>query len=140
MYPDAWDVVIGDEAYSWWLIPSWHMQALLRVTGAAYVEPVTEIIEHEGARIHVSTVGELQEVTLEEGILRVQLSYPAGEDTVLLVSNILLPDRVLVNGVEAPRATQWKTGEPAWDWQRRTLPVRVPMETSTAQVEIVLHE
>jgi hypothetical protein len=139
MYPDAWDVVIGDEAYSWWLIPSWHMQALLRVKGTPYTEPVTEIIEDGGNSIHVSTVGELQEVSLEDDVLRVRLSYPAGEDTALLVSNILLPERVMVDGVDAPRTARWEPREPAWDWQRRAVPVRIPMETSTAEVEIVLH-
>lgn len=140
MYPDAWDVVIGDEAYSWWLIPSWHMQALLRVIGASGVEPVTEIVEHEGNRIHISAVGDLIEVAIEDNTLRVRLAYPAGEDTVLLVSNILLPDRVLVDGVEAPRTNQWNPGEPAWEWERRMAPIRVPMAGPTAEVEIVLHE
>ena len=138
MYPDAWDVVIGDEAYAWWLNPTWHLQALLRVIGAEGVEPNTRIIDHGGSRIHVTSVGELQDVTIDGNTLRVQLAYPAGEDTVLMVSNILLPERVLVDGIEAPRSSQWESGQAAWVWQQRIVPVRVPMRGPTALVEIQL--
>ena len=138
MYPDAWDVVIGAEAYSWWLNPTWHLQALLRVIGAEGIEPNTRIIDHQGSRIHVTSVGELQDVSIDANTLRIRLAYPAGEDTALMVSNLLLPERVLVDGVEASRSSRWEAGQPAWDWQQRLVPVLVPMQGPTAVVEIQL--
>jgi len=148
MYPDAWDVVAGTEAYTWWLAPSYLMHNLLLAQDNPGAEVRTRIVGSGGAAVHVSAPGPILVAEEQDGTVTVRVHYHAGETASLLFSPIGgAPARVVVNGQEAQQAGPEDSTAPAappaasWTLRDGLLMVRVPFgDSADAEVQIELQQ
>ncbi len=139
MYPDAWDVVAGAEAYTWWLTPSYLMQNILMLDGNDDVQVHTRIVTVGGRPVHVNTVGRLLSADVQGAALTVKLRYHAGETCAIMFSPLkTAPGRVEVNGKLAPAGTAWSGTGAAWGLEQGMLVVRVPFASDEAAISITL--
>jgi hypothetical protein len=144
MYPDAWDVVAGTEAYTWWLTPSYLMQNLLMLQGNDDAQVRTRIIVVGGQAIHVNTVGRLVSAdaakrTSQGNALTLKLRYHAGETSAVMLSPLkAAPARVEVNGKAIPADAPWSGAAPTWGYEAEMLVVRVPFGGEEAVVSVTL--
>ncbi len=148
MYPDAWDVVAGTEAYTWWLAPTYLAHNLLLLGGEPGAQVHTALVDLAGARIHVNAPGEIVSVTGDAGSVTVRVRYPAGELAALLFSPLdAAPARVVVDGREAAPASAEDSTDtaaiaaevtgPSWTYAGGLLMVRVPFGPSgEAEVQV----
>jgi hypothetical protein len=59
MYPDAWDVTTGTEAYSWWLQPTYILHSLLLLQGDDTVEVQTRAVQMQGGQVIINAPGSI---------------------------------------------------------------------------------
>lgn len=142
MYPDAWDVVTGEEAYSWWLIPSYLMQNVLLVQNRPETQVNTRIIQLEDKRIHINTVLPIINVTALSQTITIDLATLPGEATAIIISPVsLLPEQVSINGNQVAFETGWLDPNGAWQWGGGFLNIRIPMlNLDTVQVQVVFRK
>jgi hypothetical protein len=146
MYPDAWDVVAGTEAYTWWLTPSYLMQNILMLQGDEGAQVNTRIVTvgppkgaFRGQAIHVNTVGRLVSADVQGNTLTLKLRYHAGETSAILLSPLAqAPGRVEVNGKPAPADPSWSATGAAWGYEAEMSVVRVPFTGEEAAVSVML--
>ncbi len=107
MYPDAWNVVTGTEAYSWWLHPYYILQNLYLMQGAP-ADVNTVILRASEKPVHVSAASAIARAEWEGSDLLVDLAYYAGETGAALVGGLeAAPDSVTVNG----EAAEWQESD-----------------------------
>jgi hypothetical protein len=142
MYPDAWDVVTGEEAYSWWLIPSYLMQNILLVQNRPETEVNTRIVQLNGMRIHINTVLPIIDVTVLSQTITIDLATLPGEATAVIISPVsLLPELVSINGNQVAYETGWLDPNGAWQWGGGFLSIRIPMlNLEKVQVQVVFRK
>jgi hypothetical protein len=104
MYPDAWDVVLEGEAYTWWLHPFYILQNLYQMEGAG-AEVRTVILRDPLGDVHVNAVADIQRATRRAGQIELELGAYAGETCALMLSRVpVAPSEVLLNGRSLPEA------------------------------------
>jgi hypothetical protein len=86
------------------------------------IEPLTHIVRAEGRAVACTAPG-LQSASLENGVLRVQITAPASDlpALYLLIAGVRTPTAVRVNGVDLPRvddmdALVWQLQSPRSGW------------------------
>ncbi|MHB9034687.1 MAG: hypothetical protein ACYC6L_16770 [Anaerolineae bacterium] len=139
MYPDAWDVVTGEEAYSWWLIPSYLMQNILLVQGVPQAEVTSRIVTDTQTSLTVTSVDPAMSASLANGTLTVELGSLQGDSTSVLISPVTqLPSQIIINGVNVEVNTGWSNPTGAWQWTSGILLVKIPNNgTTKSHLEIV---
>jgi len=141
MYPDAWDVVTGEEAYSWWLIPAYLHQSLLLVQDHPHAQALTQILPLGAGKLHISSVLPGMTARMEGQVLNLALGQIPGEFTTVMVSPLdARPDSVLINGQEILTTGGWMDPSGAWQFSQGILFIRVPRVDSGAQVRVTLRK
>lgn len=136
MYPDAWDVVGGGEAYTWWLHPSYILQNLYLMEGAE-ADVDTVILREQMPPIHVSTVADILKSEQVGGRLELELRYYKGETTAVLVGQVLEPPiSVEVDGQVVPEIDALQSESMGWRYRDNTLVIKVPFANERAVVVI----
>ncbi len=127
MYPDAWDVVTGEEAYSWWLIPSYLEQNILLVQGEQRSQVNTRIVTDGDTSLHVSSVQPDFAASLVSGTLTVDMPAFAEDATTMMISPVLqLPSEVRIDGQSVDVNVGWSNQAGAWQWTLGMVLVKVP--------------
>jgi hypothetical protein len=136
MYPDAWDVVIDDEAYTWWLHPFYILQNLYQMEGAG-AEVQTVILRDPAGDVHVNAVAEVLSATRRPGQIELELGYYAGETCALMLNRLPdAPAEVLLDGRSLPEIATL-TGQPeGWLYRSGTLLIKVPFEAKDVRVDV----
>jgi hypothetical protein len=142
MYPDAWDVVTGEEAYSWWLIPSYLLQNVLLVQNRAETQVSTRIAQVDDKRIHINTVLPIVGVSVLSQTVTVDLATLPGEATAVIISPVsVLPEQVSINGSPVAFETGWLDPNGAWQWGGGFLSIRIPMlDLDRVRVQVVFRK
>jgi len=110
MYPDAWDVVAGGEAYTWWLTPSYLAHNLLLLQGEEGVQVHTRILSLDGQRLHISAAMPILATEVEDGAVTVRVRYHRGETAAILFAPLQkAPAQVRVNGQPVPATSPWES-------------------------------
>ncbi len=148
MYPDAWDVVTGAEAYTWWLTPTYLAHNLLLLAGEPGAEVHTAMVNMGGERIYIDAPGEILSAAGGVDRVTVRVRYPAGQSAALLFAP--LPSaavRVIVDGrAVEPAAAEDSTDAAgiaaaataaSWTYADGLLMVRVPFGPS-GEAEVVV--
>lgn len=78
-------------------------------------EPATAIVGEGEKRLHVSTAGRISGAAWDGRTLSFGVNYPAGQQGIVLVSNVAHPDAVLIDGKPAGARDAIEIGaEPGW--------------------------
>jgi hypothetical protein len=136
MYPDAWDVVSGGEAYTWWLHPFYILHNLYLMNGAG-AEVRTVILRDGAAPVHVNAVADILRAERVEGGLEVDLSYYAGETSVLMINQLSrVPVEVLADGEPLEVIGSLAAQPSGWLFKEGTLLIKVPFEGVVTQIVV----
>jgi hypothetical protein len=121
----------------WVFSPRQIIRNVLKLTGRDE-DPATVILGEGQRRLHVSATAEISQPTWEGGKLGFRVTYPRGEQGVVLVSNVTPPKAVLLDGTALAEREEVEQGaEPGWryDAANAYLSVRVHHEgESTIEV------
>lgn len=132
LWPDNISAI--DSAKCDWVFgPRMILSAVLKLIGRPE-DPQTLILGEGDRRIPITTIGQIRNGAWEHGTLRFDVVYPAGEQGVVLVSNLSRPERVLLDGKPVSQRSDLEIGaEPGWryDQGHAWLAVRVPREGRT---------
>ena len=121
MYPDAWDVVQGGEAYTWWLAPTYLMQNILMLRQQPGALVNTRLFEWNGQQAHLNAVAAIESFDLAGTKLTIKLRYTPNETSAILVSRLVAqPALLALNGETMP--------ESDWAYERGMLVARVPFD------------
>jgi hypothetical protein len=113
LWPDAISAIDGEKS-PWIFGPHQIIDAVLRLVGRD-PEPTTAIVGYGQQRVHVTAVGTIDGAAHRGRVLSVDVTYPRGEQGIVLVSNISRPDTVYLDGAsirERIDVEQWD--EPSW--------------------------
>ena len=138
MYPDAWDVVAGGEAYSWWLHPFYILQNLFLMEGAG-AEVRTVILRDGAEAVHVNTVADILRAERVDGSIELELSYYAGETCVLMINQLPhAPAEVRVDGQPLELIASLVDQSSGWLYRDGTLLIKVPF--ADAPIHVVVND
>ncbi len=130
MYPDAWDVVQGGEAYTWWLAPTYLMQNILMLRQQTGALVNTRRFMWNAQQTHLSVVADIAAMDLAGTKLTLALRYYPGEVSAVLLSQLAAkPALVAVNGQTLP--------ESEWVYERGMLVARIPFD-DVGSAEVVV--
>lgn len=105
MYPDAWDVVTGGEAYTWWLAPTYLLHSMLLAQDEPGAQVQTRIGDLNGKPLRVSAAAVVDAVEATDGRARVAVRGRPGEPVSVIFSPLDgSPARVQANGADV---TTW---------------------------------
>jgi hypothetical protein len=136
MYPDAWDVVQGGEAYTWWLHPFYILQNLYQMEGAG-AEVQTVILRDPSGDVHVNAVADIQRAARRGDRVELELGYYARETCALMLNRVPAPpSEVLLDGRPLPEISTLAGQPEGWLYRQGTLLIKVPFETERAQVRV----
>jgi hypothetical protein len=96
LWPDAISAIDGERS-DWIFGPHEILMAVWKLLGRAQ-EPSTTIVGPRGRQVHVSTFGKVVGAAHQGTVISVDVSYPEGEQGVLLVANVTRPDAVFLDG------------------------------------------
>ncbi len=122
------------EKCPWVFAPRQIIRNVLKLTGRDE-DPATVILGEGKRRLHVSATGKISQATWEGGKLGFRVTYPPGEQGVVLVSNVTRPKAVLLDGAALAEREEVEQGpESGWryDAANAYLSVRVPREGESA--------
>jgi hypothetical protein len=126
MYPDAWDVVTGDEAYSWWLHPFYILHNLYVMQGAG-AEVQTVILGDGADAVHVNAVAHILRAKRAGGRIDITLDYYPGETSVVMMNRLLArPTEVLLDGRPLSEIASLADEISGWLYRDGTLLIKVP--------------
>jgi hypothetical protein len=129
MYPDAWDATTGEEAYTWWLSPTYLMQNLLLLQGNPASQVSTRILILDSAQMHINAPAEILSAGSSPGHLSLRLRYVAGESAdIWLTALANPPTKITVNGATALQTT--------WTYEDNMLLLSVPFNAAETAVEL----
>ncbi len=97
-------------------------------------EPATAIVGEGEKRLHVSTAGRISGAVWDGKTLSLRVTYPAGQEGIVLVSNVARPDAVLLDGAPAGARDAIESGAgPGWryDAANAFLAVRIAKDGDT---------
>jgi hypothetical protein len=113
LWPDAISVIDGEKS-AWIFGPHQILDAVFRLVGRD-PEPETVIVNRGPQQLHVTTAGSILDAAHNGTVWSVDVSYPEGEQGIVLMSNITRPDVVYFDGNpirERIDIEQWE--EPSW--------------------------
>ena len=114
MYPDAYSMMIGDEAYHWDLSPALIMQNVLALTGHD-PDVQTQIMEFKDGKLRVNS-GMPFSVNLNDSVLAIHPT-PAHPDTAFfLVPTVEKPSIVKLAGNELAKVSDVDTVKQGWSY------------------------
>ncbi|MCU0872487.1 MAG: hypothetical protein MUE50_09090, partial [Pirellulaceae bacterium] len=96
LWPDAISAIDGERS-AWIFGPHEILMAVWKLLGRDQ-EPSTTIVGPRGRQVHVSTFGTVVSAAHQGTVISVDVSYPEGEQGVLLVANVTRPDAVFLDG------------------------------------------
>ena len=136
MYPDAWDVVAGGEAYSWWLHPFYILQNLYVMQGTG-AEVRTVILRDGTEAVHVNAVADIQRAQRTSGRIEIELAYYAGETSIVMINRLLQsPGEILLDNKPLSEITSLASEATGWLYRGGTLLIKVPFENTRAVVAV----
>lgn len=127
LWPDSIGAIDGVRS-PWLFGPNQILMAVWKLLGRDQ-EPVTTIIGAADRRVHVSTVGRIESAVHRGTVISIDVSYPEGEQGVVLISNVTRPDSVSLDGRALQERIDIEQGDdPSWryDAGNAFLAVRVP--------------
>lgn len=98
-------------------------------------EPATAIVGQGEKRLHVSTAGRISGAAWDEKALAFRVTYPAGQEGIVLVSNVARPDAVVLDGKPALARESVESGAgPGWRYDAGNgfLTIRIAKHGDTA--------
>ena len=129
LWPDSISAIDGQKC-PWVFAPRQIIRNILKLTGRDE-DPRTMIVGSGDKRIHVTTTAAFDEVSWEKEVLACRLTYPPGEQGVVLVANVVRPEAVYLDGaLVSERADVEHGAEPGWRFTPAYafLAVRVPYD------------
>lgn len=138
MYPDGWDTTTGEEAYTWWLSPTYLMQNLLLLQGNPAAQISTRVVTLQGVQVHINAAAQILEASSGEHSLTLRVRYSSGESAALWIAGLpAQPQQVSINAVDAPLDAGWTGNGPGWIVGDEMLLVRIPFPaTGEALIQI----
>lgn len=122
----------------WVFSPRMIIRNVLKLTGRDE-DPATVILGKGERRLHVSATAQISAATWDGNKLALGVTYPPGEQGVVLVSNVALPQRVLLDGRPIASREEIESGpEPGWRYDQANayLAIRVAHDgQSSIEVE-----
>lgn len=98
----------------WVFSPRQIIRNVLKLTGRDE-DPATMILGEGSQRLHVSATAKISEAAWKADQLALRVSYPPGEQGVVLVSNVAQPQRVLLDGLPITSREEIEVGQqPGW--------------------------
>ncbi|NOZ57150.1 MAG: hypothetical protein GXO73_10240, partial [Calditrichaeota bacterium] len=137
MYPDAFDMTTGEEAYHWDLSPELIQRNLLRFQG---LDPdvATVIVPVPAGSVHVSAAWPLQ-VSVSDSSLAVSLQPVLADSGFMAVAGIAKPRQVSVAGHVLPEVGDPDSVREGWHYAPTgVLFVKVLAEPPTTEIRIVV--
>ncbi|MFH1264911.1 MAG: hypothetical protein ABIK89_04245, partial [Planctomycetota bacterium] len=105
---------IDSEKCPWVFAPRQIIRNVLKLTGRDE-DPATVILGEGERRLHVTAVAKISEPVWDGRELSFRLSYPRGEEGVVLVSNVARPGAVFLDGRPIAERNNVEEGpEPGW--------------------------
>ena len=127
MYPDAWDVVVGGEAYSWWLTPSYLAQNLFLLQGNADLLVQTRLLSIGGQVVHINAPTRILSTDVQDNRLIVKVKYHAGETMAVMLSPLSsAPRQVAINGAPVSPTAAWSDKTATLAFDQGILLVKIP--------------
>lgn len=131
LWPD-WISALDGERCHWLFAPHQILMAVWQLLGRDQ-EPITTIVGPPGRQVHVSTFGQIDNAAHRGTVISIDVTYPQGEQGVLLISNVTRPDAVFLDGRSLKERISIETGdESSWryDAGNAYLAVRVAQSGS----------
>jgi hypothetical protein len=129
---------IDSKKCPWVFAPRQIIQNVLKLTGRDE-DPSTVILGEGDQRLHISATAKISEATWEKGELAFCADYPAGEQGVVLISNVTQPASVFLNGRPIAAREEIESGpQPGWRYDEANayLAIRVTRDgASTIEIE-----
>jgi len=98
----------------WVFAPRQIIRNVLKLTGRDE-DPATVILGEGDGRVHVTATAKISEAAWDGTKLSFRATYPAGEEGVVLVSNVARPKAVLLDGKPLSEAEEVEKGsQPGW--------------------------
>jgi len=133
LWPDSISALDGHKA-GWVFAPRQILGCVLRLMGRDE-EPQTVIVGQNQRRLHLTATAKIAEAAWDAERLSFKVTYPPGEQGVVLVSNVARPSRVLLDGRPIAERAQVEQGnEPGWRYDEgyAYLSIRVAREGKCA--------
>ncbi len=113
LWPDSISAIDGKKS-AWIFGPHQILDAVFKLLGRDQ-EPTTTIVGPPGRQVHVSTFGKIEGAAHRGPVISVDVSYPPGEQGVLLISNVTRPDAVFLDGLSLKERIDIEQGvESCW--------------------------
>lgn len=129
LWPDNISAIDGEKC-AWVFAPRQIIGTVLKLTGRDE-EPATVILGEGQRRVHVSATAKIADATWDGSRLTFTVTYPPGEQGVVLVANVGPPQQVLLDGQPlGPRDEIERGPQPGWryDDTNAFLAIRVARE------------
>jgi len=135
MYPDAYSVVDGRDAYYFDLNPRLIAQCAFALAGSDEMAQ-TSIVRTSHGTIHVTAVGDLGNATLSNGLLEFDNSYPQGDTSYVIVGGISPPESITVNGHRLENVDDLSQVEQGWRYRDEGILVLKILHSEADHVEV----
>ncbi len=113
LWPDSISAIDGERS-AWIFGPNQILEAVFKLLDRDQ-EPTTVIVGSPGRQVHVSTFGKIEGAAHRGTVISVDVAYPAGEQGVLLISNVTRPDAVFLDGLSLKERIDIEQGvESCW--------------------------
>ena len=113
LWPDSISAIDGERS-AWIFGPNQILEAVFKLLDRDQ-EPTTVIVGSTGRQVHVSTFGKIEGAAHRGTVISVDVAYPAGEQGVLLISNVTRPDAVFLDGLSLKERIDIEQGvESCW--------------------------
>ena len=100
LWPDNIGAIQADKC-PWLFAPRQILQNVLKLTGRDE-NPATVVVGRGGQRLHLTSTAHLEDAAWNGDRCSVQVTFPAGEQGLVLACNLARPRQVLVGGQPAP--------------------------------------
>ncbi len=113
LWPDAISAIDGEKS-PWIFGPNQILEGIFKLLDRDQ-EPATTIVGSPGRQVHLSTMGKIVGAAHKGTVISVDVSYPEGEQGVLLISNVTRPDAVSLDGLSLKERIDIEQGvESCW--------------------------
>ena len=136
LWPDNIDAIDSAKC-PWMFAPRQILRNILKLTGRDE-DPATVILGQGETRYHLTATAKISDATVDDHALTFSLTYPEGEQGVVLVANTSEPSSVSLNGEPAARREDIEQGDqPGWryDPANAYLAIRVTARQSAVRIE-----
>jgi hypothetical protein len=113
LWPDSISAIEGDKS-AWVFAPRQILAGITKILGRDE-EPRTVILGKRPERLHVSAIGTISNAAWKDNTVSLSITYPEGEEGIVLVANVSRPQRVLLDDAPVGERTDIGKGtDPGW--------------------------